>query len=438
MSMANTGGNPTGISADLLRPPRRWTNALLLFIVVTVVALITWAWWAELEEVTSGAGLVIPASKIKVVQNLEGGIVSAILTKDGDLVKAGQVLLRIDPTGFGARLNESLGRQAGMQVTLTRLRAESNGTEPDFSDALIENWPDLVARELTLYQSRRDGLQASLNVFDQLVRQRSQEIKELRNETRVVGRSLALAKEELDLMRPAVAEGIVSRVELFRTEARVNDLDGQLSSARLALPRIQATLTEARQRKEEREKQFRSDALLERNTIEVELSAMTESIGAEQDRVARTDVRSPVDGIVKEIMVTTIGQVVQPGLDLVEIVPLDDTLLIEAEVRPADIAFLRPGQPAVVKLTAYDFTLYGTLEGVLERISADTIEDEKGERFYKILVRTQRNFLGEESAGNSILPGMVAQVDVITGKKTVLQYITSPLLRVQGQALRER
>lgn len=438
MSMVNNGGNPTGISADLLRPPRRWTNGLLLFIVITVAALLGWAWWAELEEVTSGQGQVIPASKIKVVQNLEGGIVSAILTKDGALVKEGQVLLRIDPTGFGARLNESLGRRAGMEVTLTRLRAEADGTEPEFSDELVAQSPDLVSRELTLFLSRRDGLRASLSALNELVLQRSQEVKELRNQMRVVGRSLALAQEELDLMRPAVAEGIVSRVELFRTETRVNDLDGQHSSARLSLPRIQASLAEAKQRMEEREKQFRSEALLERNTIEVELSALSENIGAEQDRVARTDVRSPVDGIIKEIKVTTIGQVVQPGLDLVEIVPLDDSLLIEAEVRPADIAFLRPGQPAVVKLTAYDFTLYGTLEGRLERISADTIEDEQGERFFKILVRTERNFLGEETAGNSILPGMVAQVDVITGKKTVLQYITSPLLRVQGQALRER
>ncbi len=438
MSMINTGGNPTGISADLLRPPRRWTNGLLLFIVVTVVALIGWAWWAELEEVTSGSGLVIPASKIKVVQNLEGGIVSAILTEDGAQVTKGQVLLRIDPTGFGARLNESLGRHAGMQVTLTRLRAEADSTAPDFNDELIAKWPNLVSRELTLFLTRREEVQASLNVLDALVRQRGQEIKEVRNQIRVVARSLALAQEELGLMRPAVRQGIVSRVELFRTEARVNDLDGQLSSARLSLPRIQATLAEATQRLEEREKQFRSEALLERNTIEVELSALTETISAEQDRVARTDVRSPVDGIIKEVKVTTIGQVVQPGLDLVEIVPLDDSLLIEAEVRPADIAFLRPGQPAVIKLTAYDFTLYGTLEGELERISADTIEDEKGERFYKILVRTKRNFLGEEDAGNAILPGMVAQVDVITGKKTVLQYITSPLLRVQGQALRER
>ncbi|MCZ6586586.1 MAG: HlyD family type I secretion periplasmic adaptor subunit [Alphaproteobacteria bacterium] len=438
MSMINNGGNPTGISADLLRPPRRWTNGLLLFIVVTVISLIGWAWWAELEEVTSGAGLVIPASKVKVVQNLEGGIVLAILTEDGAQVKKGQVLLRIDPTGFGARLNESLGRQAGMQVTLRRLRAEAEETEPDFDDALIEQWPDLVSRELTLFLSRRESLQASLNALNELVLQRGQEIKEVRNQIRVVGRSLSLANEELELMRPAVREGIVSRVELFRTESRVNDLDGQLSSARLSIPRIKATLAEAKQRLEERKKQFRSEALLERNLLEVELSALTETIGAEQDRVARTDVRSPVDGIVKELKVTTIGQVVQPGLDLVEIVPLDDTLLIEAEVRPADIAFLRPGQLAVVKLTAYDFTLYGTLEGQLERISVDTIEDEQGERFYKILVRTQRNFLGEESAGNVILPGMVAQVDVITGKKTVLQYITSPLLRVQGQALRER
>jgi adhesin transport system membrane fusion protein len=438
MSIVTTGGNPTGVSADLLRPPRRWTNALLLFIVVTVVAVIGWAWWAELEEVTSGTGQVIPASKIKVVQNLEGGIVSEILTKDGARVTKGQVLLRIDPTGFGARLNESLGRHAGMQATLTRLRAEASSTEPNFGDELIANWPDLVTRELTLFQSRRDELQASLSVLKELVIQRGQEIKELRNQMRVLARSLALVQEELNLMRPAVADGIVSRVELFRTEARVNDLEGELSSAKLALPRVRATLAEARQRLEERARQFRSEALLERNDTEVELAALSENISAEQDRVARTDVRAPVDGIVKEVMVTTIGQVVQPGLDLVEIVPLDDTLLIEAEVRPADIAFLRPGQPAVVRLTAYDFTIFGTIAGELESISADTIEDEQGEQFYKILVRTERNFLGEEAAGNVILPGMVAQVDVITGNKTVLQYIVNPLLRIKGQALRER
>ena len=438
MSIVTTGGNPTGVSADLLRPPRRWTNALLLFIVVTVVAIIGWAWWAELEEVTSGTGQVIPASKIKVVQNLEGGIVSEILTKDGARVTKGQVLLRIDPTGFGARLNESLGRHAGMQATLTRLRAEASSTEPNFGDELIANWPDLVTRELTLFQSRRGELQASLSVLNELVIQRGQEIKELRNQMRVLARSLALVQEELNLMRPAVADGIVSRVELFRTEARVNDLEGELSSAKLALPRVRATLAEARQRLEERARQFRSEALLERNDTEVELAALTETISAEQDRVARTDVRAPVDGIVKEVMVTTIGQVVQPGLDLVEIVPLDDTLLIEAEVRPADIAFLRPGQPAVVRLTAYDFTIFGTIAGELESISADTIEDEQGEQFYKILVRTERNYLGEEDAGNVILPGMVAQVDVITGNKTVLQYVVNPLLRIKGQALRER
>ena len=438
MSMAHFGGNPTGVSADLLRPPRRWTNGLLLFIVVTVVAIIAWAWWAELDEVTSGNGQVIPASKIKVVQNLEGGIVSEILTKDGAQVKAGQVLLRIDPTGFGARLNESLGRQAGMQVTLTRLRAESDGTEPNFSDELISKRPELVQRELTLFLSRRDELRASLSVLNELTTQRSQEIKELRNQISVLGRSLGLAKEELDLMRPAVRDGIVSRVELFRTETRVNDLDGQLSAARLSLPRVRATLAEAKQRLQEREKKFRSDALLERNAVEVELAALSETISAERDRVARTDVRAPVDGIVKEIKVTTIGQVVQPGLDLVEIVPLDDSLLIEVEVRPADIAFLKPGQPAVVRRTAYDFTIFGTLAGELQSISADTIEDDNGEQFYKILVRTERNYLGDEAAGNSILPGMVAQVDVITGHKTVLQYIANPLLRIKGQALRER
>jgi adhesin transport system membrane fusion protein len=325
-----------------------------------------------------------------------------------------------------------------MRATLARLRAEADGAEPDFSDQLIGKWPELVQRELTLFVTRRESLQASLSALGELVIQRGQEIKELRNQMRVLGRSHALAKEELDLMRPAVRDGIVSRVEMIRIEAQVNELEGDLSNAKLALPRVQATLAEARQRLEEREKQFSSEALLERNITEVELAALTATISAEQDRVARTDVRSPVDGIVKEVMVTTIGQVVQPGLDLVEIVPLDDSLLIEVKVRPADIAFLRPGQPAVVRLTAYDFTIFGTIEGELESISADTIEDEEGEQFYKILVRTRQNYLGDEAAGNVILPGMVAQVDVITGNKTVLQYIANPLLRIKGQALRER
>ena len=438
MSTLQLSGKPTGISGDLLRPPRRWTNGLLLFIAVTVASLIAWAALADVEEVTSGTGKVIPASKVKLVQNLEGGIVSQILTKDGAQVTKGQTLLRIDPTGFGARLNESLARQAGLQASIARLSAEAAGTEPDFGKELTEKWPDLVKRELTLFHSRRDELRASMSALNETVTQRSQEIKETRNQIAVLGRSLSLAKQELDLMRPAVRDGIVSRVELFRAESRVNDLDGQLSSAQLSLPRLQATLAEAQQRLAEREKQFRADALLDRNSKEVDLSALNQTIGAEQDRVARTDVRSPVDGIVKEVKVTTIGQVVQPGLDLVEIVPIDDSLLIEAQVRPADIAFLHPGQHAVVRLTAYDFTIYGKLDGELESISADTIENDKGEQFYKILVRTQRNYVGDKSAGHVILPGMVAKVDVVTGHKTVLQYIVNPFLRIKGRALRER
>lgn len=438
MSMPTVRGKPTPVSADLMRPPRRWTNMLLIGVVATVVAAIAWANWAALEEVTSGTGRVIPASKIKFVQNLEGGIVSEIMTEDGARVKKGQVLLRIDPTGFGSRLNESLERRAGLRASIARLRAETQGTALVFPDEVVAQHPDLTIRETALFNTRRSELRSALNALSEQVTQRSQEISEIRNQVAVIKRSLAFAREELTLMRPAVDEGIIPMVELLRLQARVNELAGKHTAAQLALPRLKSALGEAKQRHEEREQNFRTTAQSDMNRFEVELAALLPLIGAQRDRVARTEVRSPVDGIVKEVKVTTIGQVVQPGMDLIEILPIDDSLLIEAKVRPADIAFLRPGQPVIVKITAFDYTIYGNLTGELERISADTIEDKEGNSFYLIRVRTKKSYLGKKEEGHIILPGMVAQVDIIIGKKTVLQYITKPLARIRDQALREK
>lgn len=313
MSAPARRGKPTPVSADLMRPPRRWTNMLLIGIVATFVAGVAWANWAALEEVTSGQGQVIPAGKIKFVQNLEGGIVSAILTEDGARVAKGQVLVRIDSTGFGSRLNESLERRAGLRAAIARLRAETQGTTPVFPDEVVAQNPNLVSRERALFDRRRSELRSALNALGEQIRQRSQEILETRNQVAVLKRSLVFARKELTLTRPAVADGVVSQVELMRLQGRVNEMAGSLSAAELALPRLKAALAEAKQRQDEREQQFRAAAQSEMNKFEVELAALEQPIGAQRDRVARTEVRSPVDGIVKEVKVTTIGQVIQPG-----------------------------------------------------------------------------------------------------------------------------
>jgi adhesin transport system membrane fusion protein len=240
------------------------------------------------------------------------------------------------------------------------------------------------------------------------------------------------------ITRPLAARRVVSKIELLQLERQVNDLAGELDSTRLAVPRIESALEEAERRIEERGLSFRAEAQRELNAVQAEATALAEAITASADQVKRTEVRSPVRGTIKRLLVTTVGGVVQPGEDLVEIVPLEDTLLVEAQVRPADIAFLHPGQLAKVKVTAYDFSIYGGLDGVVEDISADTITDERGESFYRIRVRTDDNALEHNGETLPIIPGMTTQVDILTGEKTVMDYLLKPILKAKERALRER
>lgn len=431
-------GRVTSVSGDLMRGPRHWTNALLLTIFGAGCIAFAWAGWATLDEVTSGEGRVVPSSQIKLVQNLEGGIVSSILVREGAVVRKGQVLLRIDKTTFGASLREKKTNYYSMLATASRLKAEANGTQPVFPDILRRKRPDLLASETKLYESRRAEFEAGLDILRRQIDQRKQEILEIEGREKRLVDNLSRDRQELKMTRPLVAEGLVSKIELLRLETKVNDRAGELDAARLGIPKARSALSEARQRITEKVNNARSIARAQLGEIETRLSALSESLTAAEDRVARTDVRSPVRGIVKRLLVSTIGQVIQPGKDLAEIVPLEDTLLIEAKILPSDIAFLRPGLDAIVKITAYDFTLYGTLAAKVERVGADTITDDRGNTFYKIRVRTERNSLGDEKDPLPIIPGMVAQVDILTGKKSVLSYLLKPITRMRHQALRER
>jgi adhesin transport system membrane fusion protein len=427
-----------GPAGAALHAPRGFAHLLLVVIVAFFATFLAWASWAELDEVTRGEGKVIPSRQVQVVQNLEGGIVAEIAVREGAIVERGEVLVRIDDIRAASSLRESRARHLALLGALSRLRAEVDETELVFPPEVVAEAPVVAANERALFEARRQALESEIGILRSQAAQREQELSELATRLDQLKRSHELALEELKITEPLAANRVVSRVQLLRLEREVNDLSGELETTRLVVPRAEAALREASRRIEERYLKFRAEAQRELNAVQAEAAALGEVIAAAADTVSRTEVRSPVRGTVKQLFVNTVGGVIQPGADLIEIVPLEDNLLVEAKVRPADIAFLHPGQAAMVKVTAYDFAIYGGLEGVVEDISADTITDEKGESFYRVRVRTHDSALHEAGEPLPIIPGMTTQVDILTGEKTVLDYLLGPILRAKERALRER
>lgn len=426
------------LGSAVLQQSPRGGRLMLWAVVLFFVFAAYWASIAELDEVTRGTGKVIPSSQVQVIQNLEGGILAEILVSEGDIVKPGQTLLRIDDTRFASSYREGRVGYLNLKARAARLQAEAEGVEFVIPEEVQNQQPELVQREFHLFQSRAEELESNIGILEQQVNQRKQELAELNvKEANLMG-SYQLLRRELDLTAPLEKEGVVSEVEVIRLKRQVNDLDGQLKATRLAIPRLRSILEEAEQKVEETKLEFRAKSREELNETLAELARTTEANQALEDRVKRTWVKSPVRGTVKQLMVNTVGGVIQPGMDLVEIVPLEDTLLVEAKIRPSDIAFIRPGQDVTVKLTAYDFAIYGGLHASLEHISADTITDSEGESFYLVRVRTDRNQLGSEAEPLPIIPGMQTEVDILTGKKTVLAYLVKPVLRGMNRALSER
>jgi len=431
------GTSIAGVDPEELRP-RMFSHILLVSVAVFFVVFLSWASWAALEEVTRGDGTVIPSRQVQVVQNLEGGIVAELMVREGEIVEQGQVLMRIDNVRAASDYREQRARYLALLAGIARLEAEVGETAIEFPDEVLTEAPSRARSETALFNSRQEELEAELEILRSQAEQRQQELEELKKRLSQFQTSFELASEELAITEPLARQQLISRAQLLRLRREVNDLEGQLEQTRLAVPRVEAAHREANQRIASAYSTFRSEALRELNLQRTELAGITETIVAGEDRVRRTEVRSPVRGTVKLINFNTIGGVIQPGEDLMEITPLEDTLLIEANIRPADIAFLHPGHKASVKITAYDYAIYGGLAGEVEHISAGTITNDKGESFYKVRVRTERNYLGTEQAPLEIIPGMTAQVDVITGDKTVLDYLLKPILKAQQNALRER
>jgi adhesin transport system membrane fusion protein len=417
----------------------RGQQILLWVMLLCVLGFFAWAYHAVLDEVIRGNGKVIPSSKVQVVQNLEGGIIEQINVAEGEVVTPGQVLVVIDDTRFDSSLQESRMRQLSLQAKAIRLTAEADGLEqmPDLPVDIKLVIPEMFERQRKLFDERRSQLTANHRILEAQLDQKRQSVAELAARRDRLSRSLALASRELSVTRPLRDQGAVSEVEILRLQRQVSDLRGELDEVKQAIPRAESELAEVEQRHIELDAGFRKEARAELNEVTTELNAMSAGNVALEDRVKRTQVRSPIRGVVKSLMVRTVGGVVQPGMDLVEIVPVDDNLLVEARIKPRDIAFLRPGLPAKVKLTAYDFAIYGGLDAQVEHISADTFVEENGDAFYLVKVRTAENDVYEGSKTFTIIPGMTAEVDILVGEKTVLSYLLKPVLRARHAALRE-
>lgn len=442
-------------AALLLNTPSSARIMLWVMVIFFILAGV-WAHWAQIDKVTVGQGKVVPSSQVQIVQNLEGGLVKRILVKEGEQVHEGQQLLLIDDTRFRSDFREREQQVANLTASVLQLSASitSVGINEDFDEtnwqnnvtlnhnklafppAFDELQPKLVARQRAEYRQDLNNLRNQLSVIDQQVKQKQQDLVEVRARVRNLREGYNFALKELEITKPLADEGVVPKIELLKLQRQVNDTRRELTSSELKIPVLRSSIRESMLSRIDAGQKFRSEQQEKLNQAQDKLSAITESAVGLEDRVNRTIVTSPVTGTVKTLNINTVGGVIQPGMDIVEIVPSEDTLLVEAKIAPQDIAFLRPELGAIVKFSAYDFTKYGGLEGKLEHISADTTTDEEGNSFYLVRVRTKETSLNKD-ASLPIIPGMTASVDIITGKRTVLEYLMKPILRARTNALKE-
>ncbi len=403
--------------------------------VVVVVVLVVWASLAHVDEVTRGEARVIPSRQLQLVQSLDGGVVSEILVQEGQVVERDQLLLKIDETRATSGVRESAAQGFALRARQARLRALAEGVAFLPPAAADEEERRIVDDERRLYENRLTELNTLVAINRQQLQQREQELSEARARRASAERSLELSQQELTKTRPLLASGAVSEVDILRLEREVSRARGDAEQSLAQIARVQAAIGEAQRKIQETELTFRNESRKEMAEVVGRLNALNEGAVALADKVDKSQIKSPVRGRVQRLLANTVGGVVQPGKDIVEIVPLDDALVLEARIQPKDIAFIAPGQAATVKFSAYDFSIYGGMDAEVENISPDTVVDEKGNAFYLVRVRTKAASFSDKMP---IIPGMTAEVDILTGNKSVLAYLLKPVLKAKAYALRER
>ncbi|GGH52716.1 HlyD family type I secretion periplasmic adaptor subunit [Comamonas phosphati] len=432
--------DPADLAADAQwavgQQQARGSRLLLWTSLLVVLVLIVWASLGRIDEVVRGQGKVVPSRQIQVVQSLDGGIVEQILVHPGEAVQANQVLLRIDPTRYSASLGENKAESLSLQAKAARLEALATGHPFHVSDELAKGAPAAVEMERRTWESRTQELNTTVSIARDQLGQRQQELRATQAQRDQAQASCSLTNDEFNVTRPLLKSGAVSEVDLLRLQRDVARFCGEARAAGAQMGRIGAAISEADRKIREAELTIRNQASAELSETRTKLSTLEQGQRALADRVKLAEVRAPVRGTINNLLINTVGGVVQPGKDILDIVPSDDTLLLEVQINPRDIGFLHFGQKAEVKFTAYDFAIYGGLQGQVEQIGANTITDERGNTFYVVKVRTDRTHVGDDS--RPVIPGMQAEIHILTGRRTLMQYLLKPILRAKSNAFVER
>lgn len=416
-----------------------WHEHILLCTVAGLMLLfLIWANVATLDEVARGDGKVIPSSEIQVIQNLEGGIIDEFLVKQGDVVNEGQVILRMRNVQAGADFAATNQKYLSLLASTVRLQAEADGKTPVFPQEMTDNAPETIKAEQESFNANKKQYDNQASVLSEQLSQKQQEVTELEQRIANTSKLLNLAQDERNITAPLVKEGYAPKRDLIRIDQEIARQQTELDNQKLSLPRVQAAVKEIEGRVAGLESDFRAAAQKELAAKTAEMNAIQKTLAAYQDRSARNEIKSPVRGTVQAIKIKTVGGVAKPGEPIMEIVPLEDQLLVEGRVKPSDIAFIHQGDKAIVRLSAFDFSIYGSLEGEVTDISADSITNEKGESFYRVRVETDKTTLRKGEKEYPIIPGMQATVDIVTGERTVMQYLLKPLVKSAQTAMRER
>ncbi|MGB5455182.1 MAG: HlyD family type I secretion periplasmic adaptor subunit [Gammaproteobacteria bacterium] len=423
-------------AAVVQRSPKYLVLTVSIVTIFVLVAII-WMGWAEIDVVVRGSGKVIPARQVQVIQSLEGGIVSEILVKEGDQVESNQPVIKISDIAFSSSFEENRLLYFELLAKSARLKPESHGGEFEHNEKVAAVFPELLESEKSLFESNRSQLTETLSIYEEQITQQRSALEEALSKQRQLRRQLELLQQELKIKKPLVERRIISEVDYLQVQQREAEAEGELEGVNLSIPRIQSTVEEARNKLEQARLEFRNKAKLELNEVMAELSRIAENQTALEDRVSRTTIRSPVKGVVQRLYANTIGGVIAPGGEIMEIVPREDALLIEVRIKPADIAYINVGQEARLKFTAYDFAIHGSLKGIVNFVSADTVTDEEGVSYYVARVRPEKPYLGIKSNPMQIKVGMASETDIITDKKTILEYLLKPIHRGLERALKE-
>lgn len=421
-------------------PLSAWARPAWLICALLGAGLV-WSHFAKLDEVAIAPGEVVPQGQVKVIQHLEGGIIEQILVREGQQVSRGTPLVQLDLGVAGANREDLQVQLAALGFKRTRLLAEANAEKLEISVGAAGSDPrlvDVVKSEREAYESRRRQLESTLSVVKSQQIQREQEVKETEAKHAGTAANLRIARQRLALARDLVAQDLISKLEHLDRQREVEILQGQLAELDQTLPRMRAGLGEAQNREREEISKYRRQAAEELGQVELSIARTREVLLKVSDQARRTQIESPIDGVVKNLRFHTVGGVVKPGDPVMDIVPSDDSLVIEGRVAPSDVGYVSVGQRAVVKITTYDYVRYGGLQGEVIVLAPDATADRAGKQYFRVVVQTDKAYLGDRPGEYPISPGMEAMVDIHTGKKSVLEYLVSPVLKLKHEAFRER